>query len=111
MTATMEAPARQTMPMEEVLRLVSGDHGGRIEDFPYGGARNWRGRDQWYWGDRDYKWVDEIAADMQVNGWDGPPICILEGVLRNGHHRTIAAYMAGLPEVPWTTNWSESEEF
>lgn len=110
MTAMMEAPTRQkTMPLEEVLKLESGDHGGLMGQFPSGTGR-W-GRSEWDWTTYDYELVDQITADMVVNGWDGPPVCIRDGVLRNGHHRTIAAYMAGLTEIPWTTHWDESGDF
>lgn len=102
------------MSMDEILALESGDHGGLIGDFPNQSAApsNWqptRRREEWYWSDYDYKRVDVIATSMEKNGWDGPPVCVREGVLHNGHHRAIAAYMVGLKEMPVTDDWDESE--
>lgn len=114
---------RGMMPMEDVLKLRSGDHWGLMGDFP--ASPRWT-EGEWNWSDDDYEVVDEIAADMEVNGWDGPPVCIefdppkwwtaaektgWKTSLTNGHHRAIAAYMAGLTEVPWTTDWSQSDDF
>lgn len=39
------------------------------------------------------------------------PVMIVDGVLRNGHHRVAAAVDAGLTEIPYTedddTDWSD----
>lgn len=114
---------RGTMPMEDVLKLRSGDHEGLMGDFP--ASPRWP-EGEWHWCDDDYEMVDYIAASMGKDGWDGPPVCIQfeppkywsavektgwKTSLVNGHHRVIAAYMAGLTEVPWTTDWSESDDF
>lgn len=93
-----------TMPMAQVLELTSGDHGGRMGDFPQAEGKT----HEWFWGPYDYERVDVIAASMEKNGWDGPPVCIVDGTLRNGHHRTIAAYMVGMEDIPWTDDWDES---
>lgn len=99
-----------TMPLAEVLELRSGDHGGRVGGFPYSPRRRYDDPEEWDWTDWDYKHVDDIAASMEANGWAGPPVCVRDGVLKNGHHRTIAAYMVGITDIPVTSEWAESED-
>ena len=102
-TARTVKPEQRTMPIEAVLDLRSGDHGGIMRQFPDGPSRS-----GWYWGRSDYERVDVIAESMTKNGWDGPPICVTEGTVNNGHHRTIAAYMVGLTDIPVTDDWDGS---
>lgn len=95
----------KTMPLDWVMGLYSGDHGGRMHQFPDG-----HDGEGWWWSEWDYRKVDEIAASMAISGWDGPPVYISGGELRNGHHRTIAAYLAGIKDIPVTDNWDASED-
>lgn len=109
-----------TMPLTEVMNLRSGDHGGFMHQFPDGPPNPYRNPDPeegWWWEEHDYRLVDKIAASMEKDGWKGPPVCIRgmddeDGyrgpTLVNGHHRTIAAYMVGLTDIPWTTIRADS---
>lgn len=98
------------MRLDDVMNLESGDHGGLMREFPDGPPSAY-GRDRgWYWGKWDYQKVDVIAKNMEENGWNGPPICVQEDTVQNGHHRVIAAYMIGLETIPVTSDWSDSED-
>jgi ParB-like chromosome segregation protein Spo0J len=51
-------------------------------------------------GKPDREVVEEIARSMEENGWDGPPIDVIEGgaglYVLDGHHRIAAARKAGI---------------
>lgn len=40
--------------------------------------------------------VEQIAASMRANGWQGAPVLVWEGYQLTGVHRTAAAELAGI---------------
>lgn len=108
------------MPLEDVLNLESGDYGGPM-------CKIFDGMDDSGLGHKGLtcqEYVIELAEDMIANGWAGPPVCVrMEApaywdecdkaqwlpTLANGHHRTMAAVLAGIEDVPVTDNWDVSE--
>lgn len=113
-----EAIEWPTMPLEDVLKLESGDYGGPMSmvwDHMDHGCTSIQGTCQ----DR----AVAIAEDMLVNGWNGPPVYVrveapsywrpVDGdwlpTLTNGHHRTMAAWLAGIEDIPITHDWDESD--
>lgn len=97
-----------TMPLAEVLALQSGDFGIPVSEIlPLMEGRPCTQCS----GDCDDH-ILAIAEDMEVNGWNGRPIYVDAhcDTLRNGHHRTMAAWLVGLTEVQVTDKWSESDD-
>lgn len=108
------------MALEAVLSLESGDFGGPVRDalshmegrYCFSAASDRAGDvtcDQY---------ILDIAASMEANGWEGPPVCVrhdppaywrpVDGewlpTLVDGHHRTMAAVLAGVQRVPVTAS-------
>jgi len=58
-------------------------------------------------GVRNQRLVDDLASDMEENGWQGRPLLVVErdsGHLAwTGSHRIAAAQKAGLPTIPCYT--------
>lgn len=102
----------ETMPLSEVLALLSGDFRIPVSQILtemegrtcYNAAR--LGGDTLPTCDEH---ILRIAEDMETNGWNGPPVCVIDGRLRNGHHRTMAAWLLGLDSIPVTESWGESD--
>lgn len=48
------------------------------------------------------QYIQLLARDMRENGWDGPAVDVdfARRRLEDGHHRILAAMMAGLETVP-----------
>ena len=49
--------------------------------------------------------VDNLAKNMRIKGWEGPPIKVFEHngtrYVLDGHHRLAAARQAGISEIPY----------
>lgn len=119
----MDSAVGTTMPLEDVLKLVSGDFGVPVaEVWDLMEGRDCHSYPKDYPTCQDY--VLHLAEDMEGNGWNGPPVCVevepqsdwvdLHGewlpTLTNGHHRTMAAWLAGVTDIPTTDRWVESED-
>lgn len=85
-----------TMPMDEILNLMSADFDERV--------RNCLADINF---DRDAEFYGKLRARMQETKTNAVPIYVAGGILYNGHHRVKIAHDLGFQEMQVTTDYEQ----